>query len=426
MCSHVGLAMRMIAFALASLSPGSESCRTPARSEHVQGYSLQEHRNWHKALPSRRAEMGGSLNALAVLLLRPAGPVSAWRAVGSGSRFAIINPKNNRAGLNADSCCEQAAGHAGRTRRSVLGVSVGLMAALGLQPFAPALAELIPTDELNPKALRLPPKVSSQDPAPDLNLSRSLDDEFTLEFDNTKPLGLNLRDIRVGTDGNILTSRVLVQDVIAGSQAAATGRIRADMIVVAVDGVNVEKETAKTVTGRIGRIKSEGRPVKVTFKDPEEFNDRLNMISSDMKKEEAMATVSTKIAPGGTNETEQIISVKRLEIPEQCKRNAQTGDIMEIRYTGRLEDGVVFDDMAALSRFDEDTYQFVLGKMPLGQVPKAFDVGMKGMCVGERRLIDVPPVLGFGAKGVPKRNIPPNARLFYDVELVSLNGLAMP
>jgi len=49
-----------------------------------------------------------------------------------------------------------------------------------------------------------------------------------------------------------------------------------------------------------------------------------------------------------------------------------------------------------------------------------------GMCVGERRRIIVPPVLAYGSVGVPRRNIPPNATLVYDVSLVSINGLATP
>ena len=52
-------------------------------------------------------------------------------------------------------------------------------------------------------------------------------------------------------------------------------------------------------------------------------------------------------------------------------------------------------------------------------MPPSWDVGLVGMCVGERREIDVPPVLGFGPKGLPKRGVPPNARLVYDIELVS-------
>ena len=64
-------------------------------------------------------------------------------------------------------------------------------------------------------------------------------DEFTIEFSPEAPVGLTLRDLRVGfelgtKDG---TSRVIVADVKPGGQAAAGGRVEIDNIVVAVDGV---------------------------------------------------------------------------------------------------------------------------------------------------------------------------------------------
>jgi|TARA_B100000768_G_C10983830_1_gene251015 FKBP-type peptidyl-prolyl cis-trans isomerase len=31
-------------------------------------------------------------------------------------------------------------------------------------------------------------------------------------------------------------------------------------------------------------------------------------------------------------------------------------------------------------------------------------------------------VLGFGSKGLPKRGVPPNARLLYEVELIAINA----
>lgn len=39
---------------------------------------------------------------------------------------------------------------------------------------------------------------------------------------------------------------------------------------------------------------------------------------------------------------------------------------------------------------------FVLG---VGQVLKGLDVGLMGMCAGEKRKLTVPPSLAFGAKG---------------------------
>ena len=68
----------------------------------------------------------------------------------------------------------------------------------------------------------------------------------------------------------------------------------------------------------------------------------------------------------------------------------------------------------------------VLGQQPLGQFPAAWDPALGGACVGEVRRVSVPPVLGFGDKGAPKRNVPPYAMLDYTLQLVSINSNAQP
>ena len=47
------------------------------------------------------------------------------------------------------------------------------------------------------------------------------------------------------------------------------------------------------------------------------------------------------------------------------------------------------------------------------------------MCLGETRRVIIPPVLAYGDVGVPRRGIPPNATLQYDITLISVNGLAV-
>ena len=88
-----------------------------------------------------------------------------------------------------------------------------------------------------------------------------------------------------------------------------------------------------------------------------------------------------------------MLGVRVLDAPERCRRTAGVGDLMEIRYAGRLAaDGTVFDGMQLAARNADDSIQFVLGKQPAGQFPPSWDLGLVGMCVGERREIDVPPV----------------------------------
>ena len=118
-----------------------------------------------------------------------------------------------------------------------------------------------------------------------------------------------------------------------------------------------------------------------------------------------------------------------------CSRGATTDDLVEISYTGMvLETGKIFDGSminingggSVPGRAGDISLFFVLGRQPFGQFPPSWDVGLIGMCIGERRRLIIPPVLGFGSKGVPRRGIPPDATLVYDVSLISINGLATP
>lgn len=91
---------------------------------------------------------------------------------------------------------------------------------------------------------------------------------------------------------------------------------------------------------------------------------------------------------------------------------AKTGTKAYVQYTGWLKsNGKKFD--SSLNR--GEPFEFVIGQ---GQVIKGWDQGVKGMKVGEKRQLIVPPALGYGASGTPDGTIPPNATLVFEVELV--------
>jgi FKBP-type peptidyl-prolyl cis-trans isomerase len=132
---------------------------------------------------------------------------------------------------------------------------------------------------------------------------------------------------------------------------------------------------------------------------------------------------------------DQVITVSQLiPPPKLCRRRATIDDLVEISYIGQVvETGAIFDGSAVKingegipGRGNDISLYFVLGKQPFGQFPPGWEVGMDGMCVGERRRLLIPPVLAYGSVGVPRRGIPPNATLQYDITLVSINGLATP
>jgi FKBP-type peptidyl-prolyl cis-trans isomerase FkpA len=85
------------------------------------------------------------------------------------------------------------------------------------------------------------------------------------------------------------------------------------------------------------------------------------------------------------------------------------GDVLTVNYTGKLQDGTVFDTSVG-----KRPIQFVLGA---GQVIPGWDQGLQGMKVGGKRLLVVPPDLAYGAEGYGP--IPGNATLIFEVELLA-------
>ena len=55
-----------------------------------------------------------------------------------------------------------------------------------------------------------------------------------------------------------------------------------------------------------------------------------------------------------------------------------------------------------------------------GQVIKGWDIGVSGMCPGEKRKLKIPSAMGYGDSGSPPK-IPGGASLVFDVECLSIN-----
>lgn len=71
---------------------------------------------------------------------------------------------------------------------------------------------------------------------------------------------------------------------------------------------------------------------------------------------------------------------------------SKAGDVLTVHYTGTLDDGQKFD-----SSVDRDQpFTFTVG---IGQVIQGWEQGMIGMRVGEKRRLEIPSEMAYGANG---------------------------
>ena len=96
----------------------------------------------------------------------------------------------------------------------------------------------------------------------------------------------------------------------------------------------------------------------------------------------------------------------------------EDGSVVLVHYTGKLEDGTVFDSSVERG----EPYQFVLGR---GNVIPGWDEGIAMMKEGGKATLVIPPDLAYGAQGAGNV-IPPNATLTFEVELVEVGETVPP
>jgi FKBP-type peptidyl-prolyl cis-trans isomerase len=89
---------------------------------------------------------------------------------------------------------------------------------------------------------------------------------------------------------------------------------------------------------------------------------------------------------------------------------AESGKTISVHYTGWLTDNTQFDSSVGRGPFN-----FQLGS---GNVIKGWDEGVKGMRVGGKRKLTIPPDMAYGASG--SGPIPPNSTLIFEVELLGV------
>lgn len=87
------------------------------------------------------------------------------------------------------------------------------------------------------------------------------------------------------------------------------------------------------------------------------------------------------------------------------------GKTISLHYVGSLTDSTIFD--SSRDRNAAFTFRYKIDGMI-----KGFDEGIETMRVGGKRIIVIPPELGYGNRSTGK--IPPNSTLIFEIELLEV------
>uniref|UniRef100_A0A8C4Z5R8 peptidylprolyl isomerase n=1 Tax=Gadus morhua TaxID=8049 RepID=A0A8C4Z5R8_GADMO len=105
------------------------------------------------------------------------------------------------------------------------------------------------------------------------------------------------------------------------------------------------------------------------------------------------------------------ITVEIISKPEICNETSDANDLIHYHYNCSLMDGTL---LFASGNY-ENHQEALLGA---DKVIDGLDQGLRGMCVGEKRVVTVPPHLGHGEKGAT--GVPGSAVLVFELELIDL------
>jgi peptidylprolyl isomerase len=180
-------------------------------------------------------------------------------------------------------------------------------------------------------------------------------------------------------------------------------------VVSGQDVVNKINQGDKIISEEIIRVGAEAEKFK---SDQAAFDTLLASAEKRAKDKEkaAMAEEENKINEQWPNAITTPSGLKYVVIQEGTgDETPGKGTLVKAHYSGKLLDGMKFD-----SSYDRgQPIEFPVGT---GRVIKGWDEAFLSMKRGEKRILIIPPDLGYGPSG--RGPIPPNAVMVFDVELV--------
>jgi len=103
---------------------------------------------------------------------------------------------------------------------------------------------------------------------------------------------------------------------------------------------------------------------------------------------------------------------------EGSGKTPQSGDKVEVHYTGKLANGTIFDSSVSRGQ----SFLFQLG---VGQVIQGWDEGVALLKVGDKATFTIPSNLAYGEQGAGEV-IGPNETLIFEVELLGIKEAPKP
>uniref|UniRef100_A0A4W5QT78 peptidylprolyl isomerase n=1 Tax=Hucho hucho TaxID=62062 RepID=A0A4W5QT78_9TELE len=106
-----------------------------------------------------------------------------------------------------------------------------------------------------------------------------------------------------------------------------------------------------------------------------------------------------------------LTEIKVISKPKKCNLTSEVDDLIQYRYNCSLMDGTLL--------YSSDHYENApITTLGANKVIEGLDEGLRGMCVGEKRVVIVPPHLGHGENGA--KGVPSSAVLNFELELLDL------
>lgn len=181
-----------------------------------------------------------------------------------------------------------------------------------------------------------------------------------------------------------------------------------------IQGLDVVKKIAKDDVMKSVKIYRIGEVAKNFKTDDASFKDLVNKKKAAIEKKSAgKLEADLKLADERYPDAIKLENGLRYKVLAEGKgKKPEKGDNVKVHYTLTLLDGKKID--SSIDRGQPLPFQ-----VGMGQMIKGFDQAVLDMKKGEKRVLIIPPHLGYGAQA--KGPMPGNSVLIFEVELVEIS-----